>query len=113
MVLTLPCICGPRASRTLRPRSSISCSSSRTVRPDRVSSLKPVADFATLLIAGYTTDILLDALTFNEHSGKAGKVDLGDVELAVQAKVNWEFKEGGERDVRPLHPLSSSIQLAD
>lgn len=50
---------------------------------------------------GYTTDVLLDALTFNEHSGKAGKIDLGDVELAVQAKVNWEFKESGERDVRP------------
>lgn len=43
---------------------------------------------------------MLDALTYNEHSGKAGKIDLGDVELAVQAKVNWEFKESGERDVR-------------
>jgi hypothetical protein len=64
----------------------------------------------TCFSAGYTTDILLDALTYNEHSGKAGKIDLSDVELAVQAKVNWEFKESGERDVRlPLGLVQAAL----
>lgn len=54
--------------------------------------------------SGYTTDILLDSLTYSEHAGKGGKLDVEDVSLAVQAKVNWSFKEGGERDVRtPSH----------
>jgi hypothetical protein len=52
------------------------------------------------MTVGYTTDILLDALTYSDHAGKNGKLELDDVELAVQAKVNYSFKEAGERDVR-------------
>ncbi|KAL7414216.1 transcription initiation factor TAFII31 [Mrakia frigida] len=55
----------------------------------------------------YTTDTLLDALTYSEHAGKGGKLDVEDVSLAVQAKVNWSFKEGGERDF--LIPLAQSV----
>jgi len=64
--------------------------------------------FPALFDLGYTTDILLDALTYSEHAGKGGKLDVEDVSLAVQAKVNWSFKEGGERDVSNIlsRPLS-------
>ncbi|CDZ98373.1 Transcription initiation factor TFIID, subunit TAF9 (also component of histone acetyltransferase SAGA) [Phaffia rhodozyma] len=55
----------------------------------------------------YTTDVLLDALTFSEHSGKGGKLDVDDVSLAVQGKVNYGFREGGERDF--LTPIAQSL----
>lgn len=48
---------------------------------------------------GYATDILMGAMSYSEHAGKAGKLDLEDVELAVQETVNWGFKQAGEREV--------------
>ncbi|KAF5388091.1 hypothetical protein D9615_000242 [Tricholomella constricta] len=39
----------------------------------------------------YTTQVLTDASVYAEHGGRAAKVDIDDVVLAVQARVGWEF----------------------
>lgn len=39
----------------------------------------------------YTTQVLTDASVYAEHAGRAGKVEIDDVVLAVQARVGWEF----------------------
>ncbi|KAG5635778.1 hypothetical protein H0H81_010138 [Sphagnurus paluster] len=39
----------------------------------------------------YTTQVLTDASVYAEHGGRAGKVEIDDVVLAVQARVGWEF----------------------
>lgn len=39
----------------------------------------------------YTYQVLSDALVYAEHGGRAGKVDLEDVMLAIQARVGWEL----------------------
>lgn len=39
----------------------------------------------------YTSQVLSDALVYAEHAGRAGKIDMEDVSLAVQARVGWEF----------------------
>jgi len=39
----------------------------------------------------YTSQVLSDALVYAEHAGRAGKLDMEDVSLAVQARVGWEF----------------------
>lgn len=39
----------------------------------------------------YTSQVLSDALVYAEHAGRAGKVEMDDVVLGVQARVGWEF----------------------
>jgi len=39
----------------------------------------------------YTYQVLSDALVYAEHAGRAGKVELEDVMLAIQARVGWEL----------------------
>src|ERR1700733_13350715 len=39
----------------------------------------------------YTTQVLSDAQVYADHAGRAGKIDMDDVVLAVQARVGWEF----------------------
>jgi len=39
----------------------------------------------------YTTQVLSDSLVYAEHAGRAGKVEMDDIVLAVQARVGWEF----------------------
>lgn len=39
----------------------------------------------------YTQQVLTDAQMYAEHAGRAGKVELDDVILGIQARVGWEF----------------------
>ncbi|KAI0053080.1 transcription factor TAFII-31, partial [Auriscalpium vulgare] len=39
----------------------------------------------------YTAQVLSDALVYAEHAGRANKLEMDDVTLAVQARVGWEF----------------------
>ncbi|THH03592.1 hypothetical protein EW145_g6158 [Phellinidium pouzarii] len=39
----------------------------------------------------YTSQVLSDALVYAEHAGRAGKLEMEDVVLAIQARVGWEF----------------------
>ncbi|KZS97649.1 TFIID-31kDa-domain-containing protein [Sistotremastrum niveocremeum HHB9708] len=39
----------------------------------------------------YTTQVLTDALVYAEHAGRAGKIEVDDITLAIQAKVGWEM----------------------
>lgn len=39
----------------------------------------------------YTAQVLSDALVYAEHAGRAGKIEMDDIVLAVQARVGWEF----------------------
>ncbi|KAH8118332.1 transcription initiation factor IID, 31kD subunit-domain-containing protein [Phellopilus nigrolimitatus] len=39
----------------------------------------------------YTSQVLSDALVYAEHAGRAGKIEMEDVVLAIQARVGWEF----------------------
>ena len=48
---------------------------------------------------GYTSDILEDAQAYADHAMRAGKVEVADVECAVQARSGWEFGEGAPKDV--------------
>lgn len=46
----------------------------------------------------YITDVLQDALVYSEHSGK-GVLDLEDVRLAIQSRVNYSFTSPPPREV--------------
>lgn len=48
---------------------------------------------------GYTSDILEDAQAYADHAMRAGRVEVADVECAVQARSGWEFGEGAPKDV--------------
>ena len=50
----------------------------------------------------YTAQVLSDALVYAEHAGRAGKVEMDDVTLAVQARVGWEFGGRVPKEVRPV-----------
>ncbi|KAL5527610.1 hypothetical protein ACEPAG_6411 [Sanghuangporus baumii] len=39
----------------------------------------------------YTSQVLSDALVYAEHAGRAGKIEMEDVVLAIQARVGWEL----------------------
>lgn len=39
----------------------------------------------------YTMQILTDASVYADHASRAGKVEMEDIVLAVQARVGWEF----------------------
>jgi len=47
----------------------------------------------------YTYQVLSDALVYAEHAGRAGKVELEDVMLAIQARVGWELGGRVPKDV--------------
>ena len=51
----------------------------------------------------YTSQVLTDASVYAEHAGHAGKIDMDDVTLAVQARVGWEF--GGRVPKEVCHPF--------
>jgi len=46
----------------------------------------------------YVTDVLQDSLIYAEHSGK-GVLDLEDVRLAIQSRVNYSFTQPPPREV--------------
>ena len=48
----------------------------------------------------YTAQVLSDALVYSEHAGRANKVEMDDVTLAVQARVGWEFGGRVPKEVR-------------
>jgi transcription initiation factor TFIID subunit 9B len=48
----------------------------------------------------YTYQVLSDALVYSEHAGRAGKLELDDVMLAVQARVGWELGGRVPKEVR-------------
>lgn len=60
----------------------------------------------------YTTQVLSDALVYSEHAGRAGKIDMDDVVLAVQARVGWEFGGRVPKEVRTPSLLPCSCSLA-
>ena len=39
----------------------------------------------------YAMQVLTDASVYAEHAGRAGKVEMDDIVLSVQARVGWEF----------------------
>jgi transcription initiation factor TFIID subunit 9B len=45
-----------------------------------------------LINTGYVTDVLTDAQVYKEHSGRQD-LDLEDVRLAIQSRVNYSFTE--------------------
>ena len=51
----------------------------------------------------YTSQVLSDALVYAEHAGRAGKIEMEDVSLAVQARVGWEFGGRVPKEVRPTY----------
>ncbi|KAG5643786.1 hypothetical protein DXG03_009665 [Asterophora parasitica] len=53
----------------------------------------------------YTTQVLTDASVYAEHGGRAGKVEIDDVVLAVQARVGWEFGGRVPKEVRRVLSL--------
>lgn len=48
----------------------------------------------------YTSQVLSDALVYAEHAGRAGKIEMEDVVLAIQARVGWEFGGRVPKEVR-------------
>jgi transcription initiation factor TFIID subunit 9B len=48
----------------------------------------------------YTSQVLADAQVYSEHAGRAGRIELEDATLAVQARVGWEFGGRVPKDVR-------------
>ncbi|KAA1466268.1 TFIID-31kDa-domain-containing protein [Dentipellis sp. KUC8613] len=61
--------------------------STPTVQDAQPGVLHQLLDFSHR----YTAQVLSDALIYAEHAGRAGKVEMDDVILAVQARVGWEF----------------------
>ena len=57
--------------------------------------------------AGYITGVLEDAQVYSGHAGKK-ELDVSDVRLAVQTRVDHSFTTPPPRDVRALHFLSVS-----
>ena len=52
----------------------------------------------------YTQQVLTDAQMYAEHAGRAGKIELDDVVLSIQARVGWEFGGRVPKEVR-VHVL--------
>ena len=55
----------------------------------------------------YITDVLTEARVYSEHASKTA-VDLDDVRLAVQAKVNFSFTQPPPREVGARGPSAST-----
>ncbi|KAI0650142.1 transcription initiation factor IID, 31kD subunit-domain-containing protein [Trametes meyenii] len=66
---------------------SLLTASTPTVQDAQPSVLHQLLEFSNR----YTAQVLSDALVYAEHAGRAGKVEMEDVVLAVQARVGWEF----------------------
>jgi transcription initiation factor TFIID subunit 9B len=49
---------------------------------------------------GYTAQVLGDALTYADHAGRSGSVQMEDVTLAIQSRVGWEFGGRVPKEVR-------------
>lgn len=64
------------------------------------------------LPAGYTAQVLSDALVYAEHAGKTGPLDEEDVKLAVQSRVGWEFGGRVPKEVCFLEYAPESIGLS-
>ncbi|KIL68148.1 hypothetical protein M378DRAFT_158677 [Amanita muscaria Koide BX008] len=58
----------------------------------------------------YAAQVLTDASVYAEHGGHAGKIELDDVTLAVQARVGWEF--GGRIPKEYISSLANQINAA-
>ena len=50
----------------------------------------------------YTSQILSDALVYAEHAGRASRVEMDDITLAVQARVGWEFGGRVPKEAGPI-----------
>ena len=48
--------------------------------------------------AGYVSDVLEDAVVYSDHAGK-NRVDVDDVRLAIQGRVNFSFTGPPPREV--------------
>ncbi|KAF8211304.1 transcription initiation factor IID, 31kD subunit-domain-containing protein [Mycena galopus ATCC 62051] len=55
----------------------------------------------------YTAHVLTDANVYAEYAGRAGKIEMDDVVLAVQARVGWEF--GGRVPKEYILSLASDV----
>ncbi|KAJ6516064.1 transcription initiation factor IID, 31kD subunit-domain-containing protein [Mycena sanguinolenta] len=55
----------------------------------------------------YTANVLTDANVYAEYAGRAGKIEMDDVVLAVQARVGWEF--GGRVPKEYILSLASDV----
>lgn len=51
-----------------------------------------------LYSTGYTSDVLQDALVYAEHANK-NDLDLDDVQLAIQGRVNHSFTNPPPKEV--------------
>lgn len=47
---------------------------------------------------GYTSDVLQDSLIYAEHAGKSD-LDLDDIQLAIQGRVNHSFTTPPPKEV--------------
>ncbi|KAF7981639.1 hypothetical protein HWV62_18404 [Athelia sp. TMB] len=80
----------PTVADTLPPTAraiALLLSSTPTVQDAQPGVLHQLLEFSHR----YTTQVLSDALVYSEFAGRAGKVEMDDVVLAVQARVGWEF----------------------
>lgn len=78
------------AADTLPPTAraiALLLASTPTVQDAQPGVLHQLLEFAHR----YTTQVLSDAQVYADHAGRAGKIDMDDVVLAVQARVGWEF----------------------
>ncbi|PPQ77308.1 hypothetical protein CVT25_010890 [Psilocybe cyanescens] len=58
----------------------------------------------------YTTQVLTDASVYAEHANRAGKIEMDDITLAVQARVGWEF--GGRVPKEYILSLAAEVNAA-
>jgi transcription initiation factor TFIID subunit 9B len=76
-------------------------SSTPSVQDVQPAVLHQLLDFAHR----YTAHVLTDANVYAEYAGRAGKIEMDDVVLAVQARVGWEFGGRVPKEV-PRFPLA-------
>jgi transcription initiation factor TFIID subunit 9B len=87
-----------RAADTLPPTAraiALLLASTPTVQDAQPGVLHQLLEFAHR----YTAQILNDALAYADHAGRAGKIELDDITLAVQARVGWELGGRIPKDV--------------
>jgi transcription initiation factor TFIID subunit 9B len=90
------------AADTLPPTAraiALLLASTPTVQDAQPGVLHQLLEFAHR----YTTQVLSDAQVYADHAGRAGKIDMDDVVLAVQARVGWEFGGRVPKEVRIQH----------
>lgn len=94
------CLLRPPPFQTLSLPSSSSFLSSHTV--NHCQFLWATQWRLTSTCPGYTTQVLGDALTYADHAGRPGTVQMEDVTLAIQSRVGWEFGGRVPKEVRQL-----------